>query len=174
MNLQSIKIWLAKRARIIGMLILFLLLFFMTIARLNGSAITVDQKGPITGQELKCIGFVLKVDNKAEWRTNIMVLAKEVNAEVNDILAVVTKDDKKNAKRDLKELSFEIVKDEKDFKKKMDKVFVITYTATTNSEISLTKEKTIFNLKNDEQYLNTVKHYLRAELGILKYDQFLK
>ena len=172
MNLLSIRIWLAKRSRIISMIIL-ILFFILVLAVLHGKTAIMYQKGSITGQQLRHIGFVLKVDNKTEWRTNIMILAKQVNTEVNNILAVVTKNDKKNAKRDLRELSFEIVENEKDFKKKVDKIFVITY-ATTDPAIHLTQEKTVFSLKNDEQYLNAVKNYLRVELGILKYDEFLK
>ena len=174
MNLQSIKIWLAKNSRLINAIILFL--FFVVIAAvlLYGSTMIVDQKGSITGQELKRIGFVLKVNNKTEWKTDIMVLAKQVNAEVNNILVITTKNDRKNAKRDLKELSFEIVENEKDFKKKMDKIFVITYATTADSTIHLTQEKVIFGLKNDEQYLKTLKIYLRTELGLSRYDEFLK
>jgi len=147
----------------------------MAVIWLSGNTMIIDQKGPITGQKLRHIGFVLNVDNKAEWKANITVLAEQVNSEVNDILVAATKNDKKNAKRDLKELSFEIVEDEKDFKKKIDKVFVITYVTTTNSIIRLEEEKTTFGFKrDDEEYLNTIKNHLRMELGILKYDKYLK
>jgi len=175
MNLLSIRIWLAKKPGLISMIILFLFFIFLTVVWLHANTIIINQKGPITGQELRYIGFVLNVDDKAEWKTDIRTLAKQVNSEVNDILVAATKNDKKNAKRDLMELSFEIVEDEKDFKKKMDKIFVITYTTTEGTAIHMTnKEKVIFSLKRNKEYLVAIKAYLRVELKISRYDKYLK
>jgi len=175
MNLPSIKIRLTKRSRPIKMIVLSLFFIFVTVIWLHANTMIIDQKGPITGQKLRYVGFVLNVDNKAEWKADIITLAQEVNSEINDILVAVTKNDKKNAKRDLMELSFEIVENEKDFKKKMDKIFVITYITTENPVVHLIgKEKVRFSLKKNEEYLETVRAHLRLDLKISKYDKYLK
>ena len=97
MNLLSIRIWLAKRSRIISMIIL-ILFFILVLAVLPGKTAIMYQKGSITGQQLRHIGFVLKVDNKTEWKTDLLILAEQLNAEVNDILVAATASDKKMQK----------------------------------------------------------------------------
>ncbi len=146
--------------------------FVLTMAVIFMSSLIVSvQAAPKL--KTKHIGFILKVDNKAEWKESLSKLAEELNSNVEEIASNLSKKEMRNA--DLFKFSYEIISKGK-FKTNPSMTYEIAY-GEKDSSVNIIYHKQedrkitlIFPKDKTDRMLNSLKEiFLSKDLGLDNY-----